>query len=144
MSAKSLQSCPTLCDPMNCSPPGSSVHGILLARNTGVGCHALLQRTNLGLLYLHWQAGFYHQHHLGSPLKTLSAKSLQSCVTLCDPMACSPLDSFVHGILWARNTGVTCHFLLQGMFPIQGSNSCLFKSPALSVQFSPSVVSNSL
>ena len=32
VSAKSLQSCPTLCDPMNCSPPGSSVHGILLAR----------------------------------------------------------------------------------------------------------------
>ena len=30
--AKSLQSCPTLCDPMNCSPPGSSVHGILQAR----------------------------------------------------------------------------------------------------------------
>ena len=26
------QSCPTLCDPMNCSPPGSSVHGILQAR----------------------------------------------------------------------------------------------------------------
>ena len=27
----SLQSCPTLCDPMDCSPPGSSVHGILQA-----------------------------------------------------------------------------------------------------------------
>ena len=27
MHAKSLQSCPTLYDPMNCSPPGSSVHG---------------------------------------------------------------------------------------------------------------------
>ena len=26
--AKSLQSCPTLCDPRGCSPPGSSVHGI--------------------------------------------------------------------------------------------------------------------
>ena len=26
------QSCPTLCDPMDCSPPGSSVHGILQAR----------------------------------------------------------------------------------------------------------------
>ena len=26
------QSCVTLCDPMNCSPPGSSVHGILQAR----------------------------------------------------------------------------------------------------------------
>ena len=30
--AKSLQSCPTLCDPMDLSPPGSSVHGILQAR----------------------------------------------------------------------------------------------------------------
>ena len=29
--AKSLQLCQTLCDPMNCSPPGSSVHGILQA-----------------------------------------------------------------------------------------------------------------
>ena len=29
---ESLQSCPTLCDPMECSPPGSSVHGILQAR----------------------------------------------------------------------------------------------------------------
>ena len=32
MYAKSLQSYPTLCDPMDCSPPGSSVHGILQAR----------------------------------------------------------------------------------------------------------------
>ena len=30
--AKSLQSCPTLSDPMDCSPPGSSVHGIFQAR----------------------------------------------------------------------------------------------------------------
>ena len=30
--AKSLQSCPTLCDPMDCSPPGSSLHGISQAR----------------------------------------------------------------------------------------------------------------
>ena len=33
--AKLLQSCPTLCDPMNCSPPDSSVHGILQARIPG-------------------------------------------------------------------------------------------------------------
>ena len=32
MCAKSLQSCPTLCDPIDCSPPGFSVHGILQAR----------------------------------------------------------------------------------------------------------------
>ena len=30
--AKSLQSCPTLCDPMDCNPPGSSIHGIFQAR----------------------------------------------------------------------------------------------------------------
>ena len=32
MHAQLLQSCPTLCDPMDCGPPGSSVHGILQAR----------------------------------------------------------------------------------------------------------------
>ena len=41
--AKLLQSCPTLCDPMDCSPPGSSVHGDSQDKNPGVGCHALLQ-----------------------------------------------------------------------------------------------------
>ena len=33
--AKSLQSCPTLCDPMDSSPPGSSIHGIFQARVLG-------------------------------------------------------------------------------------------------------------
>ena len=37
------QSCPTLCDPMDCSPPGSSVHGDSPGKNTGVGCHFLFQ-----------------------------------------------------------------------------------------------------
>ena len=41
--AKSLQSCPTLCNPIDSSPPGSPIPGILQARNTGVGCHFLLQ-----------------------------------------------------------------------------------------------------
>ena len=41
--AKSLQLCPTLAILMNCSPPGSSVHGDSPGKNTGVGCHALLQ-----------------------------------------------------------------------------------------------------
>ena len=62
---QSLQSCLTLCDPMNGSPPGSSEHGILQARkNTGVGCHALLQGIFLTqgsnqhlLCLLHWQVG---------------------------------------------------------------------------------------
>ena len=37
------QSCLTLCDPMDCNPPGSSVHGDSPGKKTGVGCHALLQ-----------------------------------------------------------------------------------------------------
>ena len=44
MPAKSLQSCLTLCNPVNCSPPGSSVHGDFPGKNTGVGRHAVLQR----------------------------------------------------------------------------------------------------
>ena len=37
--SKSLQSCLTLCNPMDCSPPGSSVHKNSPGKNTGVGCH---------------------------------------------------------------------------------------------------------
>ena len=37
------QSCLTLFDPVDCSPPGSSVHGDSPGKNTGGGCHALLQ-----------------------------------------------------------------------------------------------------
>ena len=37
------QSCPTLCNPMDCTPPGSSVHGDSPGKNIGVGCHAILQ-----------------------------------------------------------------------------------------------------
>ena len=51
------QSCPTLQNPMDCSPPGSSVHGIFPDKNTGVGCHSFLQgifpiqESNPGLLH---------------------------------------------------------------------------------------------
>ena len=37
------QSCPTLCNRMDCCLPGSSVHGDSPGKNTGLGCHALLQ-----------------------------------------------------------------------------------------------------
>ena len=37
------QSCPTLCGPMDCSLPGSSVRGDFPGQNAGVGCHTLLQ-----------------------------------------------------------------------------------------------------
>ena len=37
-----IQLCLTLCDPMDCSPPGSSVHGNSPGKNSGVDWHALL------------------------------------------------------------------------------------------------------
>ena len=70
MCARSLQLCPTLCDSMDCSPPGSSVHGDFPGKNTGVGCHALLQgifRTqglNLHLLVLPALAGGFFPSEL--------------------------------------------------------------------------------
>ena len=49
----------------------------------------------------------------------------QSCLTLCDPLDCSLPGSSVHGNSPGKNTGVGFHSLLQGIFPTQGSNSCL-------------------
>ena len=37
------QLCPTLCDPMDCSLSGSSIHGIFPGKSAGVDCHFLLQ-----------------------------------------------------------------------------------------------------
>ena len=72
--AKSLQSCPTLCNPTDGSPPGSSVPGILQART------------------LEWVAISFSKAHK-------HVKSLQSCLTLCDPMDSSPPGSSSHRIL---------------------------------------------
>jgi len=63
------QSCLTLCDPMDCSVPGSCVHGNSRGKNTGVGCHSLLQGifptqgSNLGLL--HCRQNLYCRFHHG-------------------------------------------------------------------------------
>ena len=63
--------CPTLCDPVDCSLPGSSVRGNSPGKDTGVGCYFLLQGifptpgSNSGLLHFRWT--LYHLNHQGSP-----------------------------------------------------------------------------
>ena len=47
---------------------------------------------------------------------------IQLCLTLCDPKDCSPDRLLCPWNSPGKNTGVGCHFLLQGIFPIQGSN----------------------
>ena len=95
------QSCLTLFDPMDCSPPGSSVHEDSPGKNTRVGCHALLQGifptqgSNPGLL--HCRRILYCLSHQGSPWKV---KVSQSTLTFCDPMFYTE-----HGILQARILG---------------------------------------
>ena len=87
----SLQSCPTLCNPRDGSPPGSPVPGILQART------------------LEWVAiSFSYQC-----MKVKSESELaQSCLTPSDPVDCSLPGSSAHGIFQA-STGVGCHCLLQ-------------------------------
>ena len=46
----------------------------------------------------------------------------QSCSTLCDPMGYSLPGSSVHGDSPGKNSGMGCHGLLQGIFPLQGSH----------------------
>ena len=69
------QSCPTLCDLMDCSPPGSPVHGGSPGKNTRVGCHGLLQvifptqGSNPSLL--HCRQILYQLSHKGIPQNVL-------------------------------------------------------------------------
>ena len=106
------QLCPTLCNPMNCSPPNSSVHRILQARTLkwvaipSSWVFFLTQGSNLQFLsLLHWLVDSLSLVPPGKPLlcpAAAAAKSLQSCPTLCDPIDGSPPGSPVPGILQAR------------------------------------------
>ena len=77
--AESLQSCPTLCDPIDGSPPGSPIPGILQERT------------------LDWVAIFFSN----AWKQKVKVKSLRH-VRLSDPMDCSLPGSSIHGIFQAR------------------------------------------
>ena len=97
--AKSLQSCPTLCDPRDGSPLGSPVPGILQART------------------LEWVAiSFSNAWKWKVKVKSLSRVRLIATQgphsDSSDPMDCSPTGSSIQGIFQAKSTGVGCHCLL--------------------------------
>ena len=91
--AQSLQSCLTLCEPRHCNLSGSSIHGDSPGKNTGVGCHALLQGifltqgSNPGLL--HCRQNFLSSgppgkaHYIHTEFKTWQ-KLYWSCAFLCN------------------------------------------------------------
>ena len=81
------QSCPTLCNPMDCCPSDSSVHGDSPGKNTRVGCHALLrtifptQGLNPGLQ--HCRQFLYHLSHQRNPFENYSISNLLSLYLTC-------------------------------------------------------------
>ena len=113
------QSCQTLRDPMDCSPPGSSVHGDSPGKNTEVGCHALLQGifptqgSNPDLLHCRW---------------VLYCLSHQENPRILEWVACP----FSRGSSWPRNwTRVSC--IAGGFFKAELPGKPHKKSPLPSV-----------
>ena len=96
MRGKLLQSCLTLCDPMECSPPGSSVHGILQARTlewvamlSSRGPSRPRDRTRVSCI----AGGFFTAEPPGKP--SVAQSRLSSVLKLgkyrlCRPVRCSP------------------------------------------------------
>ena len=118
------QSYLTLCNPMDCIPWGSSVHGDSPGKNTRVGCHALLQGIfqteglNLGLEHCRWI--LYHLSHqkpvilcnikwekMGFPGDT----SGKECICQCRRHKRHSFDPWVGNIPWRRVWQPTAVFL---------------------------------
>ena len=79
--------CLTLCDPMDCSSPGSSIHGDSPGKSTGVGCHAFLQGIFLtqGLnpfSWVAWRQILYHLRHQGRDTKKYCYELWKTVLTL--------------------------------------------------------------
>ena len=89
--AESLRSCLTLCDPIDGSPTGSAVPWDSPGKNTGVGCHFLLQCMNV----------------------KSESEVAQSCPTLSDPHGLQSTRLLHPWDFPGKSTGVGCHCLLR-------------------------------
>ena len=114
MPDKSPQSCLTLCDSMDGSPQGSSVHGILPGKNNGVDCGALFQgifltqESNLHLLYPPALAGGFFATSATWKAYTLTHIDVCVCVCVC---------VYIH-----THTHIYIHIFIRS--PIDGQLGC--------------------
>ena len=114
-----------LCNPVDCSVPGSSVHGDSLDQNTWEGCHALLQRIfstqglNLGLS--HCGQILYHLSHQRNPRTREWVAYLFSWETS-QPRNLTGISCIAGGFFtsWATREAPN-HVLLQFIFKINRS-----------------------
>ena len=124
MHAKSLQSCPTLCNPMHCSSLGSSVYGDSPGKNTGVGCMPSSRgssepRDQTHIFYLlNWQAGSLPLAPPGKPNRIINELT----------------SGYGYNFLFSNNANMVLLAIIVRYNSFSVS----------SVQFSRSVVSNSL
>ena len=141
MHAKSLQLCPTLFDLMDCSLPGSSVHGVLQARV--LEWVAIFSSRDLPnprikptpLISPALAGAFFTPSTTWKVLKVkVKVKVAQFCLSLCDPKDCSLPRFSVHGILQAS-------IVEQGPIPFSRDlpdPGIKFRSPALQADSLPS------
>ena len=108
----------------------------------------MFHRSKAFLLCLHTCVYYSMSGHSGGHLSwyclgiffLIDYECVLSHVQLCGPINCSPPGSSVYGIFQARNTGAGHHFLLQAIFPTQGSNLhllCLLHWQADSLPLAP-------
>ena len=119
MKALVTQLCSTLYNPLNCNPPGFSVHGILQKRildwvATPFSRGSSPPRDQTRISYV-WFVLLYGGNQCDFSVT-------QSCLTLCGPVDCSLLGSTVPGIFPRRNARTDCYFLFQRIFPTQELN----------------------
>ena len=113
----SRQLCHTLF--FNPEPISCSIQGSNCCFST---CIQVSQKTGKLVWYSHLSKSF-PQFMIHTVIGFESESEVaQSCLTLCDPMDCSPPGSSVHGILQARILEWVAISFSRGIFPIQGSN----------------------
>ena len=131
------QSCPTLCNPMDCSPPGSSVHGILQA---GVleWVSIAFSRGSSQLRDWTWVSHIPGRcFNLWATREECLSRPEQFCAVTMKGGSCSlsrvwlcklhrlwPTRLFCPWDFPGKNTRASCHFLLYGIFLTWGSNPC--------------------
>ena len=130
MKVSVAQSCVWLCNPMDCSPPGPSVHGDSPGKNTGVGAISFSRGSSdpgsePGLPPCRWI--LHRMSHKGSMrvFDSLQPHGLQPARLFCP----------WQGIFQGKILEWGCYFLLQGIVPTQGLNPHLFLSSVLAGRF---------
>ena len=98
---------------MDCSPPGSSVHGDFPGKNTGMGCHSLLQGiflaqgSNPGLP--HYRQTLYHLSHQGIPLHMVTSTRTVRATFSSDTL--NKAKIFLSSQVLPKNSGTDTHWI---------------------------------